>query len=115
MHYIYMLRCRDDSIYTGIASELENRLKIHFEGGAGCSKYVSSRGALRLECYWICETVSEAAKLEYRLKKLPRKSKEMLVSGDSELEDFLGQKLECRVYSRGDMQKAELAGYLGSV
>lgn len=106
MHYIYMLRCRDGSVYTGIASELENRMKTHFEGGAGCSKYVASRGAQRLECCWICGSASDAARLEYRLKRLSKKSKEMLIAGTSELEDFLNEKLDCELYRRGNLHEA---------
>lgn len=111
MHYIYMLRCRDGSVYTGIASELENRMKIHFEGGAGCSKYVVSRGAEKLECYWICDTASSAAKLEYRLKRLSRNQKEMLISGEAEPGDFLGEKLDCGLYRRGDLRMEGLEKY----
>ena len=39
MYYIYMLRCRDGSFYTGIAADIEKRLRQHASGGAACAKY----------------------------------------------------------------------------
>ena len=38
MYYIYMLRCKDDSIYTGITTDLDRRMKEHF--GAGENHYI---------------------------------------------------------------------------
>ena len=42
MYYIYMLRCRDGSFYTGIAADIEKRLRQHASGGAACAKYTLS-------------------------------------------------------------------------
>lgn len=113
MNYIYMLRCKDNSLYTGIASELVNRMKTHFEGGASASKYVSSRGAAKLECYWICNKPCIAARLEYRLKTLTKKQKESLILGETDLTDYFSQMLDCSLYEKGDMSKKELYKYTG--
>ena len=39
MYFVYMLRCRGGSLYTGIAADMEKRLRQHASGGAACAKY----------------------------------------------------------------------------
>ena len=39
MYYIYMLRCKDDSIYTGITTDLDRRMKEHFGAGEKSAKF----------------------------------------------------------------------------
>ena len=70
----------DDSVYTGIAADVEKRMKVHFEGGAGESKYVRSRGAKKLELVYTVETKNEAMSLEKRIKSLSRVDKERLIA-----------------------------------
>lgn len=113
MYYIYMLRCGDGSVYTGIAPSIENRMKVHFNGGKNSSKYVASKGAKALEIYWECNDRSEASKLEYRLKKLPKYKKEDLISGKTDLEILFAGMLDCEVYRTGDLEKEELKIYKG--
>ena len=48
MYYIYMLRCKDDSIYTGITTDLDRRMKEHFGAGEKSAKYTRSHVALKL-------------------------------------------------------------------
>ena len=45
MYFVYMLRCRGGSLYTGIAADMEKRLRQHASGGAACAKY--TRGDYR--------------------------------------------------------------------
>lgn len=52
MYYIYMLRCKDDSIYTGITTDLDRRMKEHFGAGEKSAKYTRSHVALKLEAAW---------------------------------------------------------------
>lgn len=40
MYFVYMLRCRGGSLYTGIAADMEKRLRQHASGGAACAKYM---------------------------------------------------------------------------
>ena len=115
MYYTYMLRCADGTIYSGIAASLENRMKVHFCGGPGGAKYVMSRGALRLECFWTSPDKGSASKLEYRLKQLSRDRKEALISGEIELEDVFSEKLECQAYSRGNADGESLKEFRRNV
>ena len=72
--YVYILRCRDDSLYTGITNDLEKRFQKHQTGKA--SKYTRSRLPVKLVFKWKCASKSEALKIEARLKKLSKSVKE---------------------------------------
>ncbi|MCA9387843.1 MAG: GIY-YIG nuclease family protein [Candidatus Andersenbacteria bacterium] len=74
---VYMLRCRDGSLYTGIARNVEQRLKQH-EAGSG-SKYVRSRLPVRLVFTEGHPDRSSAQRREAELKSLSRSQKEDLV------------------------------------
>ncbi len=69
MYYVYMLRCKDNSIYTGITKDLTRRMKEHFEKTDKCAKYTRYHEASKLELAWQTETKALASKLEYHIKK----------------------------------------------
>lgn len=75
--YVYMLRCEDNSIYTGIAKNYEKRFKEHLDGVG--AKYTKSRKPIKIEKTFQCFTRSEASKLEYKIKKLTKIKKEKLI------------------------------------
>lgn len=77
MPFVYLLRCRDDSLYAGAATDLQRRLREHRAGKA--SRYTRSR--LPVELAWSREvgSWSEALREEARLKRLRRAAKEALV------------------------------------
>lgn len=79
MYYVYMIRCIDNSLYTGIASDVVKRLKEHFGTSDKKAKYTKSHTPLRLEAVWRCKSKSDALKLEYRLKELTKPEKEKLI------------------------------------
>jgi ribonuclease HI len=70
---VYVLNCRNGSLYTGITNDLTQRLKQH-ERGKG-SKYVRSRRPFELLKTISCKDAGEARSLEYDLKRLTRKEK----------------------------------------
>ena len=76
--FIYLLRCRDGSLYTGAAVELERRVGEHRAGRA--SRYTRSR--LPVELVWSIEvpTWSEALREERRVKSLSKAEKERLAA-----------------------------------
>lgn len=78
MYYIYMLRCVDNSIYTGITTNINRRLKEHLGTMKG-AKYTSVHKPLQFEKVWSTSTRSLASKLEYRIKKLSKSEKEELI------------------------------------
>lgn len=77
MPFVYILRCGDGSLYTGIAKDLERRLAQHRAGRA--SRYTRSRPPISL--VWSQEVVSWslALKEELRIKSLGREGKEELL------------------------------------
>jgi len=99
MYYIYMLRCEDNSIYTGITTNIEKRMNEHFSKDKNCAKYTLSHNAKRLEIVWKTETKGLASKLEYHIKKsLKKEQKEELIKNSYLLEKFLGNKIESEKY-----------------
>ena len=67
---IYLLECKDGSLYTGITNDLEKRLASH-DAGLG-AKYTRGRRPVTLLEFKTVESQSEALKLEYQIKQLPR-------------------------------------------
>ena len=77
MWYLYILRCADGSLYTGITTDVSRRLEAHRQGKG--AKYTRGRGPLTL-CYQEeCGTHSEALKREIAVKALTRQEKERLI------------------------------------
>ena len=75
--FVYILRCGDGSLYTGIAADVQARLEIH-RCGKG-AKYTRGRGPLELVYTEQCADKSEALKRELRIKSLPRETKLNLI------------------------------------
>ncbi|KHO47753.1 MAG: hypothetical protein QT00_C0002G0415 [archaeon GW2011_AR5] len=73
MFYVYVLRCRDGSFYTGYTNDVRKRLEMHNNGKA--SKYTRSRRPVELVAKWPFHTKSEAMRHEIKFKSLPRKAK----------------------------------------
>lgn len=76
-HTVYMLRCRDNSLYTGYTNDLEHRLKMH-ESGKG-AKYTRGRGPFQVVFLERFSSKEEAMKREYEIKQLTRKGKVLLI------------------------------------
>lgn len=94
-----MLRCKDNSIYTGIASNLERRMEEHFSQDKKCAKYTKTHHAQKLEAAWESENKVLASKLEYRIKTLSKKDKEKLIENNSLLEILFKEKIEADKYT----------------
>lgn len=81
--FVYILRCADGSLYTGITTDLDRRLEEHNSGRG--AKYTRSRRPVEL-CYrepWADR--AEASRREVLIKGLPRARKLELVAGNLEL------------------------------
>lgn len=76
---VYILRCRDGSLYTGITNDLSKRLQAHAAGKA--SRYTRSRLPVRLAYQEPQATKSLALKREAAIKALSREQKIRLVAG----------------------------------
>jgi putative endonuclease len=78
MHWlVYMLECSDNSIYTGITNNLENRLKKHQSGDG--AKYLRGRLPIKIIYKELFINRSEATKREISIKKMSKKEKKILI------------------------------------
>ena len=74
---VYILRCRDRTLYTGITTDVEKRFAAHNTGKG--AKYTRGRGPLELVYREECGDHSSALKREAEIKKLSREEKEKLI------------------------------------
>ena len=72
--FVYLVRCRDGTLYTGIARDVAARIAAH-DAGRG-ARYTRGRGPLTLIATRRCRTKSDALRLELSIKRLPRAAKE---------------------------------------
>lgn len=85
---LYIVRCADGSLYTGIATDVARRLREH-ESGVRGAKFLRGKGPLRLEYSKSLGDRSAAMQMEYCVKRLPRGQKEELIAGRYSLADLL--------------------------
>lgn len=77
MNYVYILKCSDESLYTGWTTDLEKRLKTHNSGKG--AKYTRARLPVEIVYFEEFEDKIEAMKREYEIKKLTREKKLQLI------------------------------------
>lgn len=75
---LYILRCGDGSLYTGITTDVQKRLAAHRSGKG--AKYTRGRGPLELVYSEECGSHSDALRRELEIKRLTREEKEALIS-----------------------------------
>jgi putative endonuclease len=85
--YVYMLRCRDGSLYTGIATDVERRIADHLAGKG--AKYLRGRGPLKLVFKKQVGEKGLALQVERKVKRLPRHKKEALIRTGAGIEALL--------------------------
>jgi len=79
--HVYMVRCSDGTLYTGITNDLEKRIEAHNSGKDG-ARYTRARRPVTLVYSEQVQSKSAAARLEYRIKKLRRSKKELLAGSE---------------------------------
>lgn len=88
MYYVYMLRCADGSLYTGITPDPRRRLQAHLAGRG--AKYTRSHPPVEVAALWRADGRTAAARLEYAVKKrLDKEQKERLVSAPEAWRELL--------------------------
>jgi putative endonuclease len=89
--YIYMVRCQDGSLYTGISTDVDRRFIEHQGKGETGSKYLKGKGPLSLVFEKKVGSKSLALKVEGNIKKLPKIKKERLIAIPVYIEDLVRQ------------------------
>ncbi|ATG75784.1 endonuclease [Zobellella denitrificans] len=87
--FVYLLRCRDHSLYAGISLDPERRCREHNQRQSLASRYVWARRPATLAWQQEVADKSTALKLEYRLKQLTRKQKEQLLQDPEDWRQLL--------------------------
>lgn len=83
MNYVYIVRCSDDTLYTGWTNNLEKRVEKHSNGTG--AKYTKSRGPVVLVYHEEYEDKKTAMKREYEIKQFTRQKKLELIQSKQKL------------------------------
>jgi putative endonuclease len=83
--WLYMIRCVDHSLYTGITIDVDRRFAEHQAQGKKCAKYLRGKAPLELVFTTAVGTKSQASRLELRIKQCSKRVKEQLVAGQTTL------------------------------
>jgi putative endonuclease len=78
-YYVYILRCEDNSLYTGITTDVERRFSEHLGKNGKGAKYTKVHKPVKIEKVFSCCDRAEASKLEYKIKKMTKEQKENLI------------------------------------
>lgn len=100
-YFVYMLRCADNSLYTGYTTDLKRRLGEHCGGRKG-AKYTRLRRVEGIAAVWSAETLSAALRLEALIKHLKKSDKERLTENTAALAEIFGDKLCAESYMAVD-------------
>ena len=85
MYYFYVLRCSDNSLYCGVTSNLEKRIKEHNSNSSKGAKYLRAKKPVILAYSETYPDIKTAMNRELQIKKWTKAKKEALVTGDLKL------------------------------
>ena len=91
-YYVYMLRCTDGSLYTGITTDVKRRFAEHLAGGVKGAKYTKNHLPQKIAAVWQVENRSVASKSEWRIKHLTKQQKEALCEVPERIAEFVSME-----------------------
>ncbi len=94
MYYIYIIKCTNGNLYTGITTDVARRFDEHQSRGKISAKYTRANPAVSLEVVWSTSTRALASKLEFFIKSLSRKTKLELISHPEYLAKLSSARIE---------------------
>lgn len=100
--YLYLIRCRDNSLYTGITTDVSRRFTEHQAGGKTGARYLRGRGPLELVFHHVLGNHSIALTIENQVKRLAKADKEILIADPSLIHDIIRKTEEARSSSDED-------------
>ena len=89
--YLYLIRCNDDSLYTGITTDVTRRFVEHHKNSGVGAKYLRGREPLTLVIQKKLGGRSLAQRVENKVKKLPKVRKEKLIRNMERIEEIIRQ------------------------
>ena len=107
MYYVYMLLCSDNSLYTGITTDLRHRMRQHTGKCKGGAKYTALRPPKAIAAVWTAPDKSTAAKAEAAIKRLSPGEKRQLTKAPETTNDILRrpEPLELEVYAHPTLEE----------
>jgi len=89
--HLYLIRCRDGSLYTGITTDVARRFAEHRENKGTGAKYLRGRGPLMLVFQKKLGSRSLALGVESRVKRLSKARKEQLIRANTRIDEIIKQ------------------------
>lgn len=80
--FVYIIRCANNTLYTGITTDLDRRLLEHQGKSGKGAKYLKGRGPLTMVWKTTVKNRSMASRLEHQIKQLSKEHKELLIQGN---------------------------------
>lgn len=108
MAYLYIVECEGNTLYTGITTNIEKRMRDHKERRPNCAKYTRAHPVKRLRALWETERYDDARKAEYAVKQLTRKQKEALIAAPEKLTELCPKLAGLEFVPIKDNVKADL-------
>lgn len=101
-YFVYVLRCNDSVLYTGITIDVKRRFMEHkgIGGLKNGAKFTKSHVPEEVVAVWKTDTRSNASKLEARIKKLKKSEKELLIDDNKNFKTFFGETVDISNYKR---------------
>ena len=81
---VYIVRCADGSLYTGVTTDVSRRLDEHNQGGRKAARYTRSRKPVVLVYCEMSESRANACRREWEIKQMPKADKERLIVSATE-------------------------------
>ncbi len=109
--FVYMLRCKDDSLYTGITTDLQRRFSEHLEGGKSAAAYTRSHPPLYMAAAFEVPDLKTAARFEYAIKHLGKEKKEALVKDPKRITELIAKPTDQKIspVNRKKLPKADVS------
>ena len=95
MCYTYIIRCKNNTLYTGYTTDIIRRMEEHKKGIN--SKYTRAKGFDKLEVFFESDSKSQAMKLEYYIKKLSKSKKIWIINNPEFFIDEVKDKFKIRI------------------
>ena len=87
---LYLIRLPNGHLYTGISNDVERRFAEHEAGGKKGARFLKGKGPIKLVFCQEIGSRSAALKAEVAVKKLPKSSKESLITGEFDIQTLIG-------------------------
>ena len=97
MFWVYILLCEDNSLYTGFPDDIKRRIHSHYHRLTYAAKYTKSHRVCGLAALWKTNSETAARKLEFRIKRLEKAKKLLLIEKPEQILEFFPELSEYEI------------------